>query len=267
MTWNQLSKAQQNTARKLSAELVAAGVEDATVSQVAKHFDQAMRWKRGQLALDQLAETTGWSLRRIEPVIEVGKAAQAEFESATEKAARSDIATAAEKAARTDFTPAVDKAAAELAEAVTTTIRDADTAIRDAIRAAQAAGVSANEIARRASYAATGVRGYSRSLVLEILGAEDILASAVTALREAEISVGGQYAEEVEAWAWRDASRRVLVRLSDEMMQRASATRYNLASGIEKAISQAGLMMSQGDYSLDMWQCIARGETAEISRS
>lgn len=61
MTWNKLSKKQQDAARRFSAELTELGVTDATTSQCAKHLDLCFSWKSGALMLAELCEQAGWT--------------------------------------------------------------------------------------------------------------------------------------------------------------------------------------------------------------
>lgn len=45
--WNDLSKTQQNAARRIRDQLATEGI-GATVSQIAKHFDEAMAFTAGR---------------------------------------------------------------------------------------------------------------------------------------------------------------------------------------------------------------------------
>lgn len=53
MSWTKMSKAQQDMARRVAKELATAG-HDTTVSQVAKYFEDAMSWRRGDITLAAL---------------------------------------------------------------------------------------------------------------------------------------------------------------------------------------------------------------------
>lgn len=162
--------------------------------------------------------------------------------------------------AKNDLTPEQTK----LAEAITTALREADASIRAAIRAAADGGVTANEIARRTDAKVSGVRGYSRPVVLEILGAEDIRTRAIAALQDMEIRIGSRYDDEVDFEVWEAANRSVWIRLSDELLTKSHVTRGNLAINALRAIQDAGLDLCQGDNILDMHTALGNGETVEI---
>jgi hypothetical protein len=57
--WNQLTARQQQAARGIRDELAGQHGIGASVSQVAKHFDQAMAWKRGELSLEEFTRIVG----------------------------------------------------------------------------------------------------------------------------------------------------------------------------------------------------------------
>jgi hypothetical protein len=59
MQWTDLTRREQNEARKLArGEL--ASIPDASVSQVAKYFDEATAYRDGQMTLADLLKVTGW---------------------------------------------------------------------------------------------------------------------------------------------------------------------------------------------------------------
>jgi len=57
--WNQLTPRQQQSARRIRDELAEQHGIGVTVSQIAKHYDQAMEWKRGDLSLQDLIRIVG----------------------------------------------------------------------------------------------------------------------------------------------------------------------------------------------------------------
>lgn len=57
--WTQLTARQQQAARGIRDELAEQHGIGASVSQVAKYFDQAMAWKRGDLPLGDLTRIVG----------------------------------------------------------------------------------------------------------------------------------------------------------------------------------------------------------------
>ncbi|HEY5835044.1 hypothetical protein [Streptomyces sp.] len=61
MSWNKLSKAQQNYARRLRDRLWEAGLTT-SVSQIAARLDDAAEWDRGDLTLEELCARTGWEI-------------------------------------------------------------------------------------------------------------------------------------------------------------------------------------------------------------
>lgn len=61
MTWNKLSRAQQNHCRKILTDLRTAGVLE-SVSQVAKNYQDAVVWQDGEISLAELCQRTGWDL-------------------------------------------------------------------------------------------------------------------------------------------------------------------------------------------------------------
>ncbi|MEU9888037.1 hypothetical protein [Sphaerisporangium sp. NPDC051011] len=152
----------------------------------------------------------------------------------------------------------------KLAEAVTAALQDADRNIRAAIRAAATGGVSANEIARRADHKVSGVRGYSRPVVLEVIGAEDIRATAIAALEDLHIRVGSRYDDDVDVEVWEGTSRSVWICLSEALKARSFITRGNLAINAERALQAAGLDLCQGDLVHDMAASLRDGQTVEI---
>ncbi|GAA2813009.1 hypothetical protein [Nonomuraea dietziae] len=164
---------------------------------------------------------------------------------------------------RNDLTPRQE----ELANAVTAALRAADIAIRAAIREAASAGVSANEIARRADSKVSGVRGYSRPVVLEILGADDIRSTALAALEEAQLEVGDRCDEQAHVVVWEGAVRSVWVCLAAALRGHPAATRRDLAARVETALSAAGLRLRQNQKEGDTRQALGDGETMEIYKT
>lgn len=61
MTWNKLTKSQQNAARSFAAGLYGLGVEEASVSQCARYLTECFAWKRGEITLAQLCERAVWT--------------------------------------------------------------------------------------------------------------------------------------------------------------------------------------------------------------
>lgn len=60
MKWHQLTKGQQNTARRIVEKLWDAGVKQATTSSVARNLDDAIDWQDGHLTLEELCDRAGW---------------------------------------------------------------------------------------------------------------------------------------------------------------------------------------------------------------
>lgn len=151
MQWTKMTKTQQDTARTLRGRLADAGVET-SVSQVAKYFDEVMRWTRGDLTLDALCEVTGWT--RPEPTPE------------PEPETTDDLAE-------------VRSTANDVGEA-RRALQDALSAHRAAIIAADRSrdGKGRNELVR----AAEG--GLSRPKVFETLGVADLESDIRQALRD-----------------------------------------------------------------------------------
>jgi hypothetical protein len=129
----------------------------------------------------------------------------------------------------------------------------ADDRLIAAMRAEQAAGTSANEIARRVS----GLRGYSRPIVLELLGAESLREKAERILRDAGWSIGiGD-----DAYIYLDSKRRVLVDLTDADGGVAS---LNAASALCNALTEGGLS-TWAEGNPDTYQVLGRGEPIEVT--
>lgn len=154
----------------------------------------------------------------------------------------------------------------QLAAAVTNAIKDAHESVRAAILAAHKAGVSANEIARRAGQEATGVAGYSRPVVLEILGAESLYSRALKALRAGGYTVGTVYSsaltQELELRV--GPRREVQLRLLLDQDEKGVAARYNFCAGVDQTLRQAGMGLCQDESTLQIWQRLGDGETVEI---
>ncbi|RJL19734.1 hypothetical protein D5H75_40115 [Bailinhaonella thermotolerans] len=146
---------------------------------------------------------------------------------------------------------------------VTATIQAADQSIRAAIRAAASAGVSANEIARRADRRVTGVRGYGRPVVLEILRAEDVCATALEALADVEISAGEQWSEDTAVWVYRNSKREARMRLSPTLGP-SHTTRAHTAQGAVDAVRDAGLSVDARGWV--PWEHLADGYAVTLSR-
>ncbi|GAA2770006.1 hypothetical protein [Nonomuraea dietziae] len=165
---------------------------------------------------------------------------------------------------RNDLTPRQE----ELANAVTAALRAADIAIRAAIREAASAGVSANEIARRADSKVSGVRGYSRPVVLEILGRRR------HPLHRARRSGGSATRGRrplrrtgPHVVVWEGAVRSVWVCLAAALRGHPAATRRDLAARVETALSAAGLRLRQNQKEGDTRQALGDGETMEIYKT
>ncbi|MFE5853254.1 hypothetical protein ACFQ61_08540 [Streptomyces sp. NPDC056500] len=61
MDWTKMSARQRTAAQRVLGKLREDGVST-SVSQVAKNFDQAMAWDRGELSLTSLCKATGWDV-------------------------------------------------------------------------------------------------------------------------------------------------------------------------------------------------------------
>ncbi|WP_329431148.1 hypothetical protein OG339_47270 (plasmid) [Streptosporangium sp. NBC_01495] len=131
--------------------------------------------------------------------------------------------------------PKVDLTAEQIAhaEGVTTALREADAAILAAIRAAADVGVPANEIARRA--AAAEVPGYSRPVILRLLGAKETYALVEAALKDGDW-------EEGDVRVWLDRLRRVRVTLPGNAYS-SRADRMNGAGALAHTLREAGLLL------------------------
>lgn len=151
-----------------------------------------------------------------------------------------------------------------LAKAVTATMAESAASIRSVIMAAAEAGVSANEIARRTRKSLTGMPGYSRPVILEILGAESVKETAIQGLAETGIKVGDRYDDEADVEVWEGAGRVVWITLSEAMREKSTVTRYQLGVGVLDCLRAVGLDLSQGESTLDMYQALAQGEDVEI---
>ncbi|GHE31734.1 hypothetical protein GCM10017673_38110 [Streptosporangium violaceochromogenes] len=154
----------------------------------------------------------------------------------------------------------------QLAAAVTDAIKASHETVRAAILAAHEAGVSVNEIARRASLEATGVAGYSRHVVRETLGAESLYSRALKALRAGGYTVGTVYSsglgQELELRV--GPRREVQLHLLPGQDEKGVAARYNFCTGVDQTLRAAGMGLCQGESTLDMWQRLGDGETVEI---
>jgi hypothetical protein len=60
MRYDKMTNRQKDAASGIRDELGKLGVQGASVSQVAKYFDEAMAWRIGDLTLEALCEQTGW---------------------------------------------------------------------------------------------------------------------------------------------------------------------------------------------------------------
>jgi hypothetical protein len=131
----------------------------------------------------------------------------------------------------------------------------ADKQLLAAMRAAQAAGTTANEIARRVA----GLRGYSRPLVLELLGAESLREKAERVLRDAgwDLDIGG------DARVYLGPKREVLVDLTGED-EPGGVNALNAASALCTALHKGGLGTYAGGDP-DPYQRLGHGETIEIT--
>jgi hypothetical protein len=233
MQWSKMTRPQQTTARKVTEKLWAAGVTGATTSQVARHFDEATDWANGTITLDALCEAAGWTI----PAPEVEQASPPEVTSEP----------AAQDSTEPDLTSAVDA------------VKAANDRLVAAMVAAKKAGTSVNKIAEMVK----GTPGYSRSVVLELLGSEDIREQAVAALEDGGWKIG----EGGDVHVYTDR-RRVMIELLDDVESDTpanSVTRLNWASGVGSALGQHGLTLWSDDHPIDSWEALAT-EPVEIVR-
>lgn len=154
--WSQLTRTQQQTARKLRTKLSDAGI-DTTVSQIGIYLDDAERWNGGALTDAELCARTGWDLPAAPE------------------------ATVQPNEAEPQILRAIKARAGRIA-ALAASLRDERSALRDDITTADKTGIGVNEIAR----AADG--GLSRPKVFEHLGQTDIIGRTREALRAGGIT-------------------------------------------------------------------------------
>ncbi|GAA2813038.1 hypothetical protein [Nonomuraea dietziae] len=111
------------------------------------------------------------------------------------------------------------------------------------------------------------MRGYSRPVVLEILGADDIRSTALAALEEAQLEVGDAATNRPHVVVWEGAVRSVWVCLAAALRGHPAATRRDLAARVETALSAAGLRLRQNQKEGDTRQALGDGETMEIYKT
>ena len=150
MNWKKMTPREQDHCRRLHDRLLAADVTDATVSQVAGHYESVEAWNDGDATLAELCTWTGWTLP-----------ATALADADTETAARTRIKTRAARIARMR-----DELKVELR------------GMRADLDAGKAAGVGANELVRLAA------GGLSKAAVFRHLKVADIEATVRTVLKE-----------------------------------------------------------------------------------
>lgn len=139
--------------------------------------------------------------------------------------------------------------------------RRADADLVAAMHAEYKAGTTgANEIARQVR--AAGLRGYSRSIVLELLGAETLREKAERILRDAgwDISIPGMAGD---ARIYLGTKREVMVTLTGEE-EPDSVAALNAASALCTALHQGGLGTWAAGH-LHAYEALGRGETIEIT--
>lgn len=205
MQWNQMTRSQQNAARRMSEKLFAEGFKGCTVSQCAKYYDEAERYQDGGLSADQLAKATGWF-------------APGETDADEEPAETVTKNEAPEQ----DSLAALDSAVAARVSA--------DEALTAAMHAARKDGHSANTIARRVAPV------HSRPTALGMLNEADLRTRATAALLDAGFRV-----DDVRFRT--GPGRMVLVQLIAEDAD-GSGTAMNTASAVLNALRDAGLSTS-----------------------
>lgn len=240
MRFHQLTKSQQNAARRITEKLWDAGVAAATTSNVARHLDDVTEWDAGRLTLEKLCERVGWD----------APAATDEATAVQKPVSSLDAAAgAALESMRSGVGAALEAALDRLDEAIAARVA-AETVFRADLAAARDAGIAVNEIARRTTAAGIG----SKMTVLRLLGAETVRESAAAAVR----ATG--YGQEISLDVRRGG--RVVVRLDG-----ADATeRLRVAHALEVQLRAAGLYLAAGGDSPALTPCedLADGETLEI---
>ncbi|PNE43507.1 hypothetical protein [Streptomyces noursei] len=170
MGWDQMSARQKSAARGLTDDLSAVGV-CVSVVEVAEHFDDAAAWRRGEVTLGALCRRAGWDLP----------------EGAAPEPGKVLADAIAAALAGTDL-PALGtvERIAHLADQMRA-LKDAWAGRRDALQA----GLLASDRRKTSDPAVDTSRetlvraakpALSRRLVLEYLGAEDLLTTAKDAL-------------------------------------------------------------------------------------
>lgn len=227
MQWSKMTRSQQASARKVTDQLWAAGITGATTSQVAKHFTEATDWANGTISLDALCGVAGWPI----PATETTQADTPE--------------PAPQIPDELDFTAAIDA------------LKAAHEGIVTMMVALKKSGTSVNKIAEMVK----GTPGYSRSVVLELLGSEDVREHAIAALEDGGWKVGA--GQDVHVYTDR---RRVMIELLDDYDKPAnSVTRLNWASGVGTALAKHGLALWSDEHPIDSWEALAT-EPVEIVR-
>lgn len=80
MNWQKMTAQQQEAARDIADRLhelgaASGGSPGVSVSQVARYFDEAMAWDRGQMTIRALCEATGWTYSPVPDAAAGGRSA------------------------------------------------------------------------------------------------------------------------------------------------------------------------------------------------
>lgn len=174
--WTKMTARQRDAARAMLEKLRKEGVST-SVSQVAKYFEEAMTWNRGEISLGTLCAQTGWDLPAtaapepgeplVEAVRDVLAATRRPDPGGVDRVAHIAADVAALKAALARLKP-------ELLEAITAADRSPEPHSRETLVRAASPGLS-------------------RRLVVQHLGSQDVLTLAQDAVTESGIAKDRHY--------------------------------------------------------------------------
>ncbi|MEW2498490.1 hypothetical protein AB0942_33905 [Streptomyces nodosus] len=174
MDWTKMSRRQQEAARGLLEKVRAQGVVT-SVSQVSKFFDETMSWDRGEMSLRALCEATGWDVPESaapEPGEDLARAIQ--------------TVLAGTVRPRLGSVERVQHISADI-KVVKKVLAGLMTDLKESLPAADKPGTTRETLVRAVQGA------LSRRLVMEHLGAMDVLSVAEQAVAESGIRKKKEY--------------------------------------------------------------------------
>ncbi|MEV8396743.1 hypothetical protein [Streptomyces niveus] len=218
MDWTKMTARQRDAARVMLERLRKEGVSDVSVSQVAKYFEEAMAWNRGEISLGSLCAQTGWDL----PATAAPEPGEPLAEAVRDLLAASSLPTLG----------SVDRVAHIAADvaALKTALARLKPDLLDAITAAD----RSPEPQSRETLVRAASPGLSRRLVVQHLGSQDVLTLAQDAVKESGIAKDRHYSVQLAPTADGAVTLRFDSDYPEEHVQAPDEYDYQEGSDVER---------------------------------